>query len=64
MLFNGFLACALRVLLVWENRKLDEKYGKRDNRIGGATVVGTEEDPKAMVETGVENDGPGFRYVY
>lgn len=64
MLFNGFLALSLRTLLIWENKKLDKKYGVRVERtMGGATIVGTEEDPKAEVETALENDGPNFRYV-
>jgi len=28
MLFNGALALGFRFLLVWENEKLDEKFGK------------------------------------
>ena len=28
MFFNAFLALSLRLLLTWENKKLDEKYGK------------------------------------
>jgi hypothetical protein len=50
MLFNGLLALCLRTLLVWENKKLDEKYGK----IEGVVV----DDP-----VGEENAGPRFRYV-
>lgn len=29
MLFNAFLAATLRMRLVWENKKLDEKYGTK-----------------------------------
>ncbi|KAH8653238.1 MFS transporter-like protein [Tricladium varicosporioides] len=49
LLFNGFLAIALRTLLVWENKMLDEKYG----------LVG-EQDANGI---GSEVDGPNFRYV-
>ncbi|CAG8970653.1 hypothetical protein HYALB_00003407 [Hymenoscyphus albidus] len=49
MLFNAFLAATLRCLLFWENRKLDEKYGKRDGSV--------------ETRVGEENDGPRFRYV-
>jgi dipeptide/tripeptide permease len=52
MLFNGFLAIVLRTLLVWENKKLDEKYG--------AIQPLTDATSSA---TGIENDGPNFRYV-
>jgi len=47
MLFNAFLALALRVRLVWENRKLDEKYGPKGSNTEG----------------GEEYDGPNYRYV-
>ena len=48
MLFNAFLAIALRTLLQWENKKLDERFGPKTEG----------EDAK-----GAENDGPTFRYV-
>ena len=48
MLFNGVLAMGLRCLLRWENERLDSRFG--DVREGEG-------------EVGVENDGPGFRYV-
>jgi dipeptide/tripeptide permease len=47
LVFNAGLALALRALLVWENRKLDEKYG----------------DLVVEEGIGTEVDGPGFRYV-
>ncbi|CZT51835.1 related to nicotinamide mononucleotide permease [Rhynchosporium secalis] len=50
MLFNGFLAFALRCLLQWENKKLDEKYG----------VV---EDMGEDDGLGNENEGPRFRFI-
>jgi len=52
MLFNSFLAISLRALLVWENKKLDAKYGVIEKTIEGKGQV-----------TGLENDGPNFRYV-
>ena len=57
ILFNGFLAFGLRTLLKRENRKLDEKYGPRAERVGGKRGEGEE-----SVE-GEENYGPAFRYV-
>ncbi|KAJ5042449.1 uncharacterized protein L3040_004997 [Drepanopeziza brunnea f. sp. 'multigermtubi'] len=50
MLLNGVLALSLRFLLVWENKKLDEKHGIVDS----AEEVGT---------IGEENAGPKFRYI-
>lgn len=54
--FTGVLAFGLRTLLVWENRKLDQKYGSRGIRDTGE-VKG---DGMAV---GEENYGPNFRYV-
>lgn len=51
MLLNGCLALGLRCLLKWENGRLDERYGKREERVEGT------------IGEGEENDGPGFRYV-
>lgn len=68
MIFNGFLALALRMLLVWENKRLDEKYGKVGRRDGDGNEVvgaGVVEGDKVQAGAGVgdENDGPRFRYV-
>ena len=54
MFFAAALAFALRLLLTWENRKLDERYNiKSGERMetgpGGAVAV--------------EDYGPNFRYV-
>ena len=57
--FNAFLALALRTLLVWENRRLDEKYGVQA-AAGGAEKSRVEE---MEAETGEENYGAKFRYV-
>lgn len=58
---NALLALSLRTLLVWENRKLDRKYG----------VVGQEERPRTdkgeekvvHAYVGEENTGATFRFV-
>ena len=48
------MAVALRTLLVFENKKLDRKYGSQQ-------VKGVES--KASTAITVENYGPNFRYV-
>jgi dipeptide/tripeptide permease len=45
MFFNALLALSLRLLLAWENKKLDQKYGKPDHS-------------KASAKTRVELDAP------
>jgi hypothetical protein len=42
MFFNAFLALSLRLLLAWENRKLDQKYGRLDHLKMPTTQVGEE----------------------
>lgn len=60
MLFNGFLAFSLRTLLVWENKKLDQKYGP----VGSAAATGDDKvDGAPVAHIGDENDGPNFRYI-
>ena len=65
--FTGVLALGLRTLLVWENRKLDDKYGvigKRGGKGGGGQMDpanGVIEDEGAGA--GQENYGPNFRYI-
>ncbi|KAF6241077.1 hypothetical protein HO173_000871 [Letharia columbiana] len=54
MFFAAVMALALRILLVWENRKLDQRY---DNKAG----EGREMDQGAGCA--VEDYGPRFRYV-
>lgn len=60
--FNAFLAISLRLLLVWENRKLDTQYGKKGELTaeGKKTDEGTEPGAQTLAE---ENYGPGFRYT-
>lgn len=62
MLFNGALALGLRMLLAWENKKLDQKYGVV-GRVGGDGKVGDGIEGGGAVGVGDENDGPRFRYV-
>lgn len=56
--FTGVLAFGLRTLLVWENSKLDRKYGSRKSRESDE-FSGLE----AGCEVGEEDYGPAFRYV-
>jgi hypothetical protein len=60
MFFNAFLALSLRTLLVFENRKLDEKYGQRND-----TTVTPPGDGKVVADAhvGGENYGSTFRYI-
>jgi len=62
MLFNFVLAFGLRALLIWENKKLDRKYGAvgrvdRDGKVADG-ISGS-----GLAGVGDENDGPRFRYV-
>ena len=73
MFFAAVLSLALRFLLVWENRKLDRKYGVSGSAVAGAESekdevstpdekfpnAGGEKHPNAAVE----DYGPSFRYV-
>lgn len=54
MFFNTILALSLRVLLAWENRRLDQRYGAVAEWTAGA---------KDNTAVGEENYGAGFRYV-
>ena len=60
--FNAFLALSLRILLQWENRKLDAKYGKRGNQASGPGQSAAPREKDAQMFA-AENYGPGFRYV-
>ncbi|OTB04276.1 hypothetical protein M426DRAFT_320863 [Hypoxylon sp. CI-4A] len=53
MFFNAIVAIAQRLLLMWENSKLDRKYGP-------VTKDTTSTDSS---EVGTENYSPNFRYV-
>ncbi|EHA19396.1 hypothetical protein ASPNIDRAFT_208615 [Aspergillus niger ATCC 1015] len=56
MFFTVILALALRTLLVWENRRLDKKYGTAAERAAQATSKGD-------LTLGEENYGADYRYV-
>ena len=53
MFFNAFLALSLRLLLSWENKKLDQKYGKLDR---SKKLAKTEVD-QDTAKVGEENYG-------
>lgn len=59
MFFNGLLALGLRILLVWENGKLDKEYGSRVDRVVAET--GNVEGKESLLAE--ENYGPTYRYV-
>ncbi|KAG9243381.1 MFS transporter-like protein [Calycina marina] len=61
MLFNALLALGLRMLLVWENKRLDEKHGVVARMDGSGKTEG--ENVGDIPVGGDENDGPRFRYV-
>lgn len=61
MFFTTFLVITLRMLLVWENKRLDRKYGTVSQQklaMEEAAMRG-----EAKNEVAVENYGPLFRYV-
>ncbi|KAJ5720801.1 Major facilitator superfamily domain general substrate transporter [Penicillium malachiteum] len=53
MIFTTFLALVLRFLLVWENKRLDEKYGPRIEV----------DESKGEVPVAEDNYGASFRYM-
>ena len=57
MFFVAVVSLGLRVLLVWENSRLDGKYAREN----GESKVGKPEEKDLNV--GIEDYGPGFRYV-
>ena len=59
MFFSAVLALALRGLLMWENKRLDENY----DDIGIGVGVGTEKDVHRDERIAIEDYGPDFRYV-
>jgi hypothetical protein len=60
MFFTTLLAAGLRMLLWWENKKMDKQYGTVEEQKARAATDGR---VKAKVENGIENYGPMFRYV-
>ncbi len=61
MFFAAIVSLALRFLLVWENSRLDRKYARSFVPENGGNVVGKLDEKGSDV--GVEDYGPGFRYV-
>lgn len=61
MLFNGLLAFGLRCLLIWENKRLDQKYGTIETIAAGQE--GNKKVNDVDFKSGAENDGPRFRYI-
>lgn len=57
--FTACLALGLRLLLVWENKKLDEKYGSHAK----VRVSGTGNSTTGESAVAEENYGPSFRYM-
>ena len=57
--FNAILAISLRTLLVWENRKLDKKYGEQYSQ----AEQGSKQEKVEPQLTAQENYGSHFRYV-
>jgi cyanate permease len=57
-----FLALVLRTLLVWENKKLDRKYGTIAQQKLARQEAAAKGEEKGGV-SGVENYGPMYRYV-
>jgi hypothetical protein len=62
MFFTTFLAFGLRMLLWWENKKLDRQYGTIEEQKARA-VVAESRGEKAEGMTALENYGPMYRYV-
>ncbi|OAL24990.1 hypothetical protein AYO20_10524 [Fonsecaea nubica] len=58
MFFNALLALSLRTLLVWENKRLDRKYGSHDGSEMQRATSG-----EAGTNVGEENYGRTFRYI-
>ncbi|KAI9697525.1 MAG: hypothetical protein M1820_007791 [Bogoriella megaspora] len=63
MFFTTLLAFGLRFLLVWENKKLDKKYGTLVEQDQRAAVGDHASSEKAAAEVAEENYGPRFRYI-
>jgi hypothetical protein len=64
MFFTVLLALILRTLLLFENRKLDAKYGPVTAAPSVLEMTETSlEDQQKLSEIGEENEGPRFRFV-
>jgi hypothetical protein len=58
--FVCVLALLLRALLVWENKKLDRKYGSLEHQKEQKERNGEQSSALVFAE---ENYGPHFRYI-
>ena len=66
MFFTTLLVIGLRILLVWENKSLDRRFGTLDwqkRRMREETPVVEQAGRTKEEGEGVENYGPLFRYV-
>lgn len=62
MFFTTLLVIGLRILLAWENKKLDKKYGTIEEQKARLAETRERGEETAQV-VAVENYGPMFRYV-
>ncbi|KAF9695001.1 hypothetical protein EKO04_006742 [Ascochyta lentis] len=64
LFFCCFLALTLRTLFVWENKKLDQKYGSvGQQKLAMQEAAARGESQDEGEEVAVENYGPLFRHV-
>ena len=61
MFFCAIVSVALRMLLVWENGRLNRKYAGKGAPVEGGNNLPAPDEKSHSV--GVENYGPDFRYV-
>ena len=61
--FNAFLALSLRTLLVWENKRLDRRFGVVGEQQQQQEKGEKGEEEEVDDNVGEENTGPRFRYV-
>ncbi|KAL7953975.1 major facilitator superfamily domain-containing protein [Trichoderma compactum] len=62
MFFTTLLVICLRILLAWENKNLDQKYGTIEEQ--KARLAGAQQGGQVTTQVvAVENYGPMFRYV-
>src|ERR1700761_7886829 len=62
LFFTALLAFGLRMLLWWENKKLDEKHGTLEEQKTRAAAAESAGDGKDAPTSAVENYGPLYRY--
>lgn len=61
MFFTAVVSLTLRILLVWENSRLERKNARSSVPGNGENTVGQPDEKDKNV--GIEDYGPGFRYV-